>query len=66
MKSFNTSSSKLAPKKASMGSVNYSQECKTLTNQNSIQEELTADGSQGMLATIWCRIFRFPVCYPEI
>jgi len=28
----------------------------TLTNQNSIQEKLRADWSEGMLALIWCRI----------
>jgi len=38
----------------------------TLTNQNSIQEKLRADWSQGMLTIIWCRIFCFPVCYPKI
>jgi len=25
-----------------------------------------ADGSQGMLAIIWCQIFCLPVCYPKI
>jgi hypothetical protein len=35
----------------------------TLTNQNSIQEEIK---SQGMFAIICCRIFCLPVCYPRI
>jgi len=34
----------------------------TLTNQNSIQEEIKSR----MLAIIWCRIFCLPVCYPKI
>jgi len=38
----------------------------TLTNQNSIQEEIRADWSQGMLAIIWCRIFCLTICYPKI
>ena len=38
----------------------------TLTNQNSIQEEIRAIWSQGMLATIRRRIFCLPVCYPKI
>jgi hypothetical protein len=33
----------------------------TLTNQNSIQKKLRADGSQGMLVIIRCRIFCVPV-----
>jgi len=36
----------------------------TLMNKYSIQEQkLRADGSQGMLALIQCRIFCLPVCY---
>jgi len=34
----------------------------TVTNQNSIQEGITANLSQGMLAVSWCRIFCLPVC----
>jgi hypothetical protein len=33
----------------------------TLTNQNSIQEEI-----KGMLAITQCRIFCLPVCYPKL
>ena len=36
---------------------------KTLTNQNSIAEEI---GGQEMLAIIRCRIFCLPGCYPKI
>ena len=38
----------------------------TLTKQNSIQEEISAARSQGMLAIIRCRIFCLPVCYPKL
>ena len=38
----------------------------TLTNQNSIQEEIKADRSQGMLVITQCRNFCLPVCYPKI
>jgi hypothetical protein len=39
----------------------------TLTNQNSIQEEIKSIlKSHGMLAVIRCRIFSLPVCYPKI
>jgi len=38
----------------------------TLTNQNSIQEEIKVDWSQGMLAVIQCRIFYLTSCYPKI
>jgi len=45
----------------------------TLTNQNSIQEEiksrlkkLRTDWSRGMLAVIRCRIFCVPVCCTKI
>jgi len=33
----------------------------TLTNQNSIQEKLRANWSQGMLAIIWFRILCLPI-----
>ena len=36
----------------------------TLTNQNSIQEEIKS--SQGMLAIIRCKIFCLPVCFQKI
>ena len=39
---------------------------KTLTNQNSIQEEIKRNWSQGMLALTRRRIFSLPVCYPKI
>jgi hypothetical protein len=35
----------------------------TLTNQNSIREEIK---SRGMRIIIRCRIFCVPVCYPKI
>ena len=38
----------------------------TLTNQNSIQEEIKSRLNEGMLAIIRYRIFCFPVCYPKI
>jgi len=38
----------------------------TVTNQNSIQEEIRADCNQGMLAIIRCRFLCHPVCYPNI
>jgi hypothetical protein len=38
---------------------------KSLTNQNSIQEEIKSRMNSGMLAIIWCRISWLPVCYPE-
>jgi len=38
----------------------------TLTNQNSIAEEITSRLKSGMLAIIRCRIFCLPVCYPKI
>jgi hypothetical protein len=51
-------------------SIERVEECKyfgtTLTDQNSIQEEIRADGSCGMLAVIRCRIFCLPVCSPKI
>jgi hypothetical protein len=31
-----------------------------------LMKKLRADGSQGMLAIIRCRIFCLPVCYPKI
>ena len=37
----------------------------TLTNQNSIQEEINSRLKLGMLAIIRCRIFCLPVCYPK-
>ena len=37
-----------------------------LTNQNSIQEEISAGRNQGMLAIIWCRIIRLPFCYQKL
>jgi len=37
----------------------------TLKNRNSIQEEIKADFSRGMLAIIRCRIFCLPVCCPK-
>jgi len=39
---------------------------KTLTNQNSIAEEIKSRLSQEMLAIIRCRIFCLPGCYPKI
>jgi hypothetical protein len=36
------------------------------TNQNSIQEERSADSSYRMPAIIRCRIVCLPVCYPRI
>jgi len=38
----------------------------TLTHQNSSQEKMRVDWSQGMLATSWCRIFCLPVWNPKI
>ena len=38
----------------------------TLTNQNSIQEEIKSRLKLGMLAIIRCRIFCLPVCYPRL
>jgi hypothetical protein len=29
-------------------------------------KKLGADGAQRMLASIWCRIFCLPICYPKI
>jgi hypothetical protein len=37
-----------------------------ITNQNSITEEIRADGSQSMVAIIRCRIFYLALCYPKI
>jgi hypothetical protein len=37
-----------------------------LTNKNSIQKKLKADGNQGMLAIIRCRILFLPLCYPKL
>jgi len=37
----------------------------TLTNQNSIQEEIKIRLKSGN-AIIWCRICCLPVCYPKI
>ena len=37
----------------------------TLTNQNSIQEEIKSRLKEGKLAIIQCRIFCLPVCYPK-
>ena len=37
----------------------------TLTNKNSIQEEIKSRLKLGMLAIIRCRIFSLPVCYPK-
>jgi hypothetical protein len=36
-----------------------------LTNQNSVQEKVRADCSQGIHAIIRCRIFCVSVCYPK-
>jgi len=38
----------------------------TLTDQNSIQEKLRPDWSQGLFVIIRCRIFCLPVCYLKI
>ena len=38
----------------------------TLTNKNSIQEEIKSRFCHGMLAVIRCRIFCLLVCYPKI
>jgi hypothetical protein len=38
----------------------------TLTNRNSIQEEIKSTFKWGMLVIILCRIFCLPVCYPKI
>jgi hypothetical protein len=38
----------------------------TLTNQNSIQEEIKSRLKSGMLGIIPCRFFCLPVCYPKI
>ena len=38
----------------------------TLTNQNSIAEEIKSRLSQEMLAIIQCGIFCLPGCYPKI
>jgi sorting nexin-29 len=37
----------------------------TLTNQNSIHEEIKSRLESGMLALIRCRIFCLPGCYPK-
>ena len=37
----------------------------TLTNQNSIQEEIQSRLIQEMLAIIRCRVFCLPGCYPK-
>ena len=37
----------------------------TLTNKNSIQEEIKSRLKVGNAATIQCRIFCLPVCYPK-
>jgi len=37
----------------------------TVTNQNSVLEEIWSRLKSGMLAVIRCRIFCFPVCYPK-
>ena len=38
----------------------------TLTNDNSIQEEIKSRLKLGMLAITRCRIFCLPVCYPKL
>jgi len=38
----------------------------TLTNQNSIQEEIKSSLKQGIFAINGCRIFCLPICYPKI
>jgi len=38
----------------------------TLTDHDSIQAEIRADQSQGMLPIICFRIFSLPVCQPKI
>jgi hypothetical protein len=38
----------------------------TLTDQNSIQEEIKSRLKLGNAAIIRCRIFGLPVCYPKI
>jgi thiamine pyrophosphate-dependent acetolactate synthase large subunit-like protein len=38
----------------------------TLTNQNSIQEEIKSRLNAGILSIIRCRISCLPVCYPKI
>jgi hypothetical protein len=38
----------------------------TLTNQNSIQEEIKSRMTSGNAATIQCIIFCLPVCNPKI
>jgi len=38
----------------------------TITNQNSIQEEIKSRLKSGNVCYIWCRIFCLPVCYPKI
>jgi hypothetical protein len=37
----------------------------TLTDQNSLQEEIKSRLKSGMLAIILCRIFCLPGCYPK-
>jgi len=37
----------------------------TVSNQNSIHEEIRADWSQEMLALVQCRIYCLPVCYTK-
>ena len=38
----------------------------TLTNQNSIQEEIKCKLKLGNICIIRCRIFCLPVCYPKL
>ena len=38
----------------------------TLTNQNSIQEEIKSRLQSGNAGYIWCKIFCLPVCYPKM
>ena len=38
----------------------------TLTNQNSIVEEIKSRLRSGNACLIWCRIFCLPGCYPKI
>jgi hypothetical protein len=39
---------------------------RTLTNKNSIYEEIKSRLNPGMIAIIRCRIYRLPLSYPEI
>jgi ribosomal protein S1 len=39
---------------------------KTVTNENTVQEEINSKLKSGMLVIIRCRIFCLQVCYPKI